>query len=87
MIRVQIYLDEEDDRWLEEQARMSGTTKSAMIRDGIRALRAEDVPPDQDPLMELIGLAGFDADGVTDGSVNHDRYLMQREFERNHPDQ
>ena len=84
MIRVQIYLDEDDDRWLEEQARASGTTKSAMIRDGIKKLRVEEVPLEEDPLMELIGLAGYDPDGVVDGSVNHDKYIYDAEYERWH---
>jgi hypothetical protein len=87
MIRVQIYLNEDDDRWLEERARSTGTTKSAMIRDGIRILRTQEVPLQEEPLMELIGLAGYDPHGIADASVNHDKYLMEWEYRRNHPDQ
>jgi hypothetical protein len=85
MIRVQVYLSEEDDRWLEDRAGTLGTTKAALVREAIRGLRDQEVPPDQDPLLELIGMADYDPQGPTDVSERHDRYLTQWEFDRNRP--
>lgn len=82
MIRVQVYLDEEQDRWLEERARALGTSKAALVREGIRALRAQEVPLDEEPLLKLIGDID-DPSGPIDGSINHDKYLVEWEMERN----
>ena len=84
MIRVQVYLNDDEDIWLEERARQLGTTKSALIREGIRMLQARHVPPDQDPLLELIAMADYDPTGPTDVSERHDWYLAEAEFERWH---
>ena len=83
MIRVQVYLDEADDRWLEEQAAAHGTTKAAMMREGVRALRSREVPLEDDPLLRLIGHIQGDDEGPNDGSVQHDKYLADWELERN----
>jgi len=82
MIRVQVYLEPDDDEWLEQRSNMDGTTKSALIREGIRALRAQDVPLDQEPLLELIGMLGPDIEGKTDVAENHDKYIFEAELER-----
>ena len=81
MVRVQIYLDEDDDRWLEERARLEGTTKAALVREGVRALRAQETPLDQEPLLQLIGHIDDDS-GPTDVSEHHDRYLTQWRLDR-----
>jgi len=82
MIRVQVHLNEDEDSWLEERARQQGTTKSALIREGIEILKVQDAS-ETEHLLKLIGMADYDPDGPTDGSVNHDRYLTQWEDERN----
>ena len=85
MIRVQVYLDEPDDRWLEDEARVLGTTKAALVREGVRLLRQHSVPPEDEPLLELIGMiTDPDPDGATDVAENHDKYLIEAEFERWH---
>jgi len=85
MIRVQIYLDEEDDRWLEDRAKAEGTTKSALIREGIRLLQVQ-CRADEEHMLKLIGLADFDPEGPPDASEHHDRYLMEWEYRQNHPE-
>ena len=85
MIRVQIYLDEKDDRWLEEQSSLRRTSKAALVREGVRLLRGED-ERDREQLLQLIGLAGApDPEGATDVSERHDWYLTEWEYRQNHP--
>lgn len=84
MIRVQIYLDEQDDQWLEERASAQGTTKSALMREGLRMLQAQRVPLEEEPLLQLVGLIKDpDPEGATDVSERHDWYLTQWELQRN----
>lgn len=82
MIRVQIYLDEADDRWLEEQATALGTSKAALVRQGVRSLRTKDGSPADEPLLRLIGHIR-DEEGRDDLSAEHDRYLVDWELGRN----
>jgi hypothetical protein len=84
MTRVQVHISEDEDRWLEQRAQQRGTTKSALIREGIEALREQDAAEIQH-MLSIIGMADYDPEGPRDGSVNHDRDLMQWEDERNHP--
>jgi hypothetical protein len=86
MTRVQVHISDDEDRWLEERARQKGTTKSALIREGIEALREQDAA-DIEHMLSIIAMADYDPDGPGDGSVKHDHYLMQWEDERNHPKQ
>lgn len=81
MTRVQVHLQEEEDRWLEERASARGTTKSALIREGLRLLQEQD-RSDMEHMLKLIGLAGPDPEGATDVAENHDKYLIDAEFER-----
>ena len=83
MIRVQVHLNEDEDSWLEERARQLGTTKSALIREGIELLKVQDAS-ETEHLLKLIGMADYDPDGPTDGSERHDWYLAEAEFERWH---
>lgn len=59
MIRVQIYLKPDDDQWLEEEAARRGTTKSALIREGIALLR-QQAAADDAHMLKLIGLADLE---------------------------
>jgi len=53
MKRTQIYLEEEQDRRLQERARATGQTKSALIRDAIdRLLSRERTPPELESALE-----------------------------------
>lgn len=81
VIRVQIYLDEGADRWLEERASVQGTTKSALIRESIQLLQAQ-WRSDEEHMLKLIGLAGPDPEGATDVAEHHDKYLIEAELER-----
>lgn len=78
MIRKQLYLDEDLDRDLKTVARRSGKSEAAHVRRALRAyldtqLRDSD-DGDDDPLLELVGLAG-DVAAPVDLARNHDRYL------------
>ncbi|MBI1743478.1 CopG family transcriptional regulator [Candidatus Acetothermia bacterium] len=75
-IRVQIYLEPKQDRLLEELAKVRKVSKASLIRESIdRYLEA--IPPDQDPSLGLIGLAG--KTGFKDLARRHDEYLAKLE--------
>ena len=83
MIRVQTYLDEDDDLWLEERAHALGTSKAALIREGIHMLRTDETPPERDPLMDLVGHIKGSGEGPDDTGLHHDWYLTQWELDGN----
>ncbi|MBW3603502.1 MAG: ribbon-helix-helix domain-containing protein [Actinobacteria bacterium] len=78
MIRKQLYLDEGLERDLKTVARRSGESEAAHVRRALRTyLDAQlyDIDgDDDDPLLELVGLAG-DVAAPADLARNHDRYL------------
>lgn len=78
MIRKQLYLDEALNRDLKAIARRSGESEATHVRRALRRYLDAQLDPadsdDDDPLLELIGLAG-DAPAPTDLARNHDRYL------------
>jgi hypothetical protein len=64
--RLQIMIEEEVDAALARQAAKERTSKAALIRRYVRE-RLRPLPPlEQDPLWELIGIAGEDAEPVGD---------------------
>jgi hypothetical protein len=71
--KVQIYLEEEQDQRLRLLARARGVSKSQLIRESIDRYLEELLPPDQDPALGIIGLAG--KVGRKDLSERHDEYL------------
>ena len=75
--RVQVYLDVEQDRLLERLAAARKVSKSWLIRESIRRYLEELVPPEEDPALGIIGLAG--ETGERDLSERHDDYLVQME--------
>lgn len=84
--KVQIYLDEEQDRRLRLLARVRGVSKSQLIREGIERYLEELLPPDRDPALGIIGLAG--KIGRKDLSERHDEHLaplIHREREQKSP--
>ncbi|HET7044819.1 MAG TPA: CopG family transcriptional regulator [Gaiellaceae bacterium] len=65
MKRLQIMIEEDLDAVLERQARVEGVSKAALIRRYVGE-RLRPLPPlEEDPLWEIIGIAG-DADPVDD---------------------
>jgi hypothetical protein len=63
--RLQIMIEEDLDAALERQARVEGVSKAALIRRYVGE-RLRPLPPlEEDPLWEIIGIAG-DADPVDD---------------------
>jgi len=73
--RIQIYIDEEQDRLLERLARLKRTSKSRLIRESIERYLEELVPLERDPALGIVGLAG--KVGKEDLSERHDAYLME----------
>lgn len=73
MDRIQLHLSEDQSRRLNSLARARGTTRAALIRQGIDwVLRTIDDPM-EDPLMEMARHAG--PGGEPHGAVDHDRIL------------
>ena len=66
MKRLQIMIEEELDAALEFQARRERVSKAALIRRYV-AERIQPLPPiREDPLWELVGMAGDDVEPVDD---------------------
>jgi metal-responsive CopG/Arc/MetJ family transcriptional regulator len=77
--RVQIYLDEEQDRKLECLAKLLRTSKSRLIRESIRTFLEEHIPPEADPALGLVALAP-ERPGRSqskDLSEKHDEHLVR----------
>jgi Ribbon-helix-helix protein, copG family len=66
--RLQIMIEEELDAELGRQARQEGVSKAALIRRYVgERLRPSGWPPiREDPLWELVGIAGDDVEPVDD---------------------
>jgi Ribbon-helix-helix protein, copG family len=75
--RLQIMIDEDLDSALERQAVAERTSKAALIRRYVRERLAPLPPIEEDPLWQMIGLAG-DAEPVDDvdeylyGPIEHE---------------
>jgi predicted transcriptional regulator len=69
MKRTQIYLTEEQHRYLERLASTRDTTISSLIREAISEYVVRQLA-EQDPLLDMIGLG---KSGLGDGSIHHDR--------------
>jgi len=76
MIRIQLHIDERQDRLLRTLARETGSTRAELIRRGIDLLLRSGTEED-DPLMDLVGAAG--PAGRTDASERHDDLLYAAE--------
>ncbi len=81
MTRVQILLTEEQDLRLEALARRLGTSKAALVREGVEAVLSRRDAKNENPLLDLIGQAG--RVGRKDISRRHDAYLLGAERRRN----
>jgi hypothetical protein len=67
----QVYLREDQVAALRTVAERRGESIAALVREGVDMF-LEDLPPEEDPLLDLIGL--YDS-GVGDLAENHDAYL------------
>jgi len=78
--RVQILLTEEQDRRLEALARRLGTSKAALVREGVESVLQRRTAGTGDSLLALIGQAG--RVGRKDISRRHDAHLVAAERKR-----
>jgi len=77
MRRFQIYLEPAMDVHLQRLAEKMGRPKAELVREGINLLLEREAAKLDDPLLEIVGLAG--EGGHPDASERHDDYLYQRE--------
>jgi hypothetical protein len=63
--RIQAVLEEEQYRWLRNEAERRGVSVSALIREAIETLRAHQAwrPLDESPFWELVGAGRSDQKG------------------------
>src|SRR5512141_1246561 len=78
---VQVYLDRQQRRRLEELALELGLSKADVVRRGLEVLEQQMEDPAQHPALRIIGIA--DGKGMRrldfDVAVQHDRYLAESE--------
>jgi hypothetical protein len=70
---LQIYLREDQVEALRSVAERRGESIAALVREGVDLL-LEGLPPEEDPLLDLVGL--FDS-GAGDLAEKHDPYLAE----------
>jgi len=74
---VQVYLDERRAALLARLSRALAVSQSDVLRRGIDLLAEEMLPPEDDPLLQLVGMAGTETDSPGDLAARHDDYLSQ----------
>ena len=70
---IQIYLREDQMETLRRVAERRGESIAALVRQGVDLL-LEGLPPQEDPLLEIIAL--YDS-GLGDLAEKHDEYLAE----------
>ena len=55
MRRIQLYVDDDVDRALSAEAARLGTSRSAVLRDAVRASLNDYFEDEPDPIDELVG--------------------------------
>lgn len=77
MIRTQIQLTEKQVKTLKAMARRQRVSMAELIRRGIdRYIQTEEpIPSDEERRRRAIALVGRFPSGVSDVSINHDKYL------------
>lgn len=68
---LQIYLRDDQEKALRRVAERSQSSMAELIRQGVDLL-LEGLPPEQDPLLEILAL--YDS-GIEDMAQQHDAYL------------
>lgn len=69
MRRIQLYLDDDVDDVLTAQAAKLGTTRSALVRDAVRASLGADLHAAADPVDELVGWLDIEPDDDIDAVI------------------
>ena len=62
MRRIQLYMDDEVDEALSAEAARLGTSRSALVRDAVRAAFSGRIEATTDPVDELIGSLDVEPD-------------------------
>lgn len=70
---IQVYLRPDQLDSLRSLSRRRGESIAGLVREGVDRL-LEDLPPEEDPLLEIIAL--YDS-GVGDLAEKHDDYLAE----------
>ena len=78
MVRIQLHLTESQARSLRRLAEARGSTRAALIREGIDRLLGQEEPDDAKGLLGLIAQAGHGGD--PNASEDHDRLLAESEI-------
>ncbi|MGH7965248.1 MAG: hypothetical protein ACRERD_26135 [Candidatus Binatia bacterium] len=81
MHRSQVMLEEEHYRFLADEARRTGQSISAVLREWItqRMRTQRRAPLEQDPLWDMVGIAHGGRDRI---SETHDHYLATVRLKR-----
>ena len=69
MRRIQLYLDVDVDEALTAQAAKLGTTRSALVRDAVRASLGADLHSGSDPLDDVVGWLDIEPDEDIDSVI------------------
>jgi guanylate kinase len=87
MVRTQVYLPRDIYEQLKQRADKEGITMAHQIREALMQYVIETAEEDEskyvisddDPIWDLIGIVKNS--GITDGSVNHDKYIYVRDWD------
>lgn len=80
---LQVYLRPQQLDALRALAKRRGMPIAELVRQGVDRVLAE-VPVEEDPLWDIVGMVGGDA-GPADLSENLDDYLIKWFYEDHHP--
>ena len=85
MVRTQVYLPRDIYEQLKDRADAEGITMATQIREALAQYVTEAPTKEEghiltadDPIWNIIGMGKSD---VTDGSVNHDKYIYIRDWD------
>ena len=85
MVRTQIYLPRDIYEQLKRRADTEGVAMATQIREALaqyvtdsHAEKKGHILTADDPIWDIIGMGKSD---VTDGSVNHDKYIYARDWD------
>ena len=85
MVRTQVYLPRDIYEQLKDRGERQGLTLAHQIREALVEYVADVVAEDElpiltadDPIWNIVGMV---ESGVTDGSINHDKYIYARDWD------
>lgn len=76
---VQVYLDGPDQERLERLTSRLESTKSDVLRRGLRALERQLSDPSEHPALRIAGIFDLSQAGAADAARDHDRLLAEAE--------